>query len=290
MASMTSKDMQPAGGVLLLGATGRLGGMLRRHWPQPGDLRCQSRRAMAGFTRFDLPALGQAPAAEALEAAKGARAILCLSGVTPAAVARRGQPLSDNTTLALAALDLAQAVGVPRVLIASSAAVYGAGSGALSERQTVAPASDYGRAKLAMEQAVAARTTEGVTLLRIGNVAGADAILGGWRPGMELDRFPEGRTPRRSYIGPVTLARVLHQLCARAALPPVLNLASPGVVEMGALLDAAGLAWQPRPAGPGSIAAVELDTNALERLVSFAPENSTPAGLVGEWQRDSQHP
>ncbi|MEX3313979.1 NAD-dependent epimerase/dehydratase family protein [Sulfitobacter sp. PS-8MA] len=290
MASMISKDMQAAGGVLLLGATGRLGGMLRRHWPQPGDLRCQSRRAVAGFTRFDLPAPGQAPSAEALEAAKGARAILCLSGVTPAAAARSGQPLSDNTTLALAALDLAQAAGVPRVFIASSAAVYGAGSGALSERQTVAPASDYGRAKLAMEQAVAARTTEGVTLLRIGNVAGADAILGGWRPGMELDRFPEGRTPRRSYIGPVTLARVLHQLCARTALPPVLNLAAPGVVEMGALLDAAGLAWQPRPAGPGSIAAVELDTNALERLVSFAPENSTPAGLVGEWQRDSQHP
>ncbi|NUH67090.1 NAD(P)-dependent oxidoreductase [Sulfitobacter sp. S0837] len=289
MTSITSKEIRPSGGVLLLGATGRLGGMLRRHWPQAGDLLCQSRRAMAGFAQFDLPLPGQPPSDAALRAAEGVRAIICLSGVTPAA-ARNGQPMSDNTTLATAALDLAQAAGVSRVLIASSAAVYGAGKGAMSETQAVTPLSDYGRAKLAMEQAVLARGAGIARILRIGNVAGADAILGGWRPGMALDQFADGRTPRRSYIGPVTLARVMHGLCGSADLPDVLNIAAPGVVEMGALLDAAGLAWQPRPAGAESIAKVELDTNALERLVPFAPENTSPAGLVGEWQQDRQNP
>lgn len=131
-----------------------------------------------------------------------------------------------------------------------------------------------------------AQSETAVTALRIGNVAGADAILGGWRPGMQIDRFPDGRTPSRSYIGPVTLARVLHALCQADKLPPILNVAAPGAVEMGALLDAAGLAWQPKPAPAAAIPEVRLDTNALERHVDFTPETQTPAGLVREWQQD----
>lgn len=289
MASMTSNDSARPGGALLLGATGRLGTMLRRHWPVAQDLRCQSRQPIDGCRQFDLPLAGQSPSDVALNAARGARAIICLSGVTPAAAARTGQPLSDNSDLALAALNLAQAAGVARVMIASSAAVYGAGAGGaggLREADVASPVSDYGRAKLEMEQAVSAHAKAGATVLRIGNVAGADAILGGWRPGMEIDQFADGRTPRRSYIGPVTLARVIYALSKADDLPPVLNVAAPGAVEMGALLSAAGLDWQPRPAGAGSIAQVQLDTNALERYVAFAPENGSPAGLVGEWQQD----
>ena len=103
---------------------------------------------------------------------------------------------------------------------------------------------------------------------------------------MQIDQFPDGRTPSRSYIGPVTLARVLHQLCTGDDLPPILNIAAPGAVQMGALLDAAGLDWQPKPASIAAIPEVRLDTNALECRFDFAPENQTPVGLVSEWQQD----
>ncbi|MBO9438614.1 NAD-dependent epimerase/dehydratase family protein [Sulfitobacter sp. S46] len=293
MASMISKDSACPGssvifnGVLLLGATGRLGGMLRRHWPEPQALRSQSREPRPGFYDFKLPNAEESPSDAALAAARGARAIISLAGVTPAHAGACDAALEDNATLALAALKLAETAGVPRLLVASSAAVYGAEGGPLQEDLSCAPLSDYGRQKLAMEKAVQEASGEtAVTALRIGNVAGADAILGGWRPGMQIDRFPDGRTPSRSYIGPVTLARVLHALCHVEHLPPILNIAAPGAVEMGALLDAAGLAWEPKPAPASAIPEVRLDTKALERHVDFTPETQTPAGLVREWQQD----
>ena len=293
MASMISKDSACPGssvifdGVLLLGATGRLGGMLRRHWPEPQALRSQSREPRPGFYDFKLPNAEESPSDAALAAARGARAIISLAGVTPARARAGGVALEDNATLALAALKLAEAAGVPQLLVASSAAVYGAEDGPLREELSCVPLSDYGRQKLAMEKVVhKAQSETAVTALRIGNVAGADAILGGWRPGMQIDRFPDGRTPSRSYIGPVTLARVLHALCRADKLPPILNIAAPGEVEMGALLDAAGLAWQPKHAPAAAIPEVRLNTNALERHVDFTPETQTPVGLVHEWQQD----
>ena len=293
MASMTTKDSAVSSGpadfdgVLLLGATGRLGSMLRRHWPEPQALRSQSRQPRPGFCNFDLPAAGEGPSDAAISTARGARAVIALAGVTPARAGACGAALEDNVTLALAALKLAEAAAVPRFFVASSAAVYGAQDGPLREDMPCAPLSEYGRQKLAMEQAV--REAQGktvVTALRIGNVVGADAILGGWQPAMQIDRFPDGATPSRSYIGPVTLARVLCALCHVDDLPPVLNTAAPGAVQMGALLDAAGLAWQPKPAPATAIPEVRLDTNALECHVDFTPETQTPAGLVREWQQD----
>lgn len=293
MASMISKDSAtldgsvPFDGVLLLGATGRLGGMLRRHWPEAQALRSQSRQPRPGFHSFELPAAGEPPSDAAISAALGARAVISLAGVTPARAGACRGALEDNIDLALAALKLAEAAAVPRFFVASSAAVYGAEVGALREDIPCAPLSDYGRQKLAMEQAVhEAPGKTAVTALRIGNVAGADAILGGWQPGMQIDRFADGRTPSRSYIGPVTLARVLYTLCRINDLPPVLNIAAPGAVQMGALLDAAGLAWQPKPAPAAAIPEVRLDTNALENHVDFTPDTQTPAGLVREWQQD----
>jgi len=59
-------------------------------------------------------------------------------------------------------------------------------------------------------------------------------------------------------------------------------VASPGPVEMGALLDAAGLDWAARPASDGAIDVVALSTDALARYSSL-PETS-PAALVAEWR------
>ena len=287
--------------ILVLGASGRIGAMLRRGWPEgqglwqarpgPGPGRDRG-GAGADWLRFD--PLGD-PAA--LSAAAGrADAIICLAGVTPAAAAR-GAEMGDNIALGLAAVEAAaRAEGVP-VLLASSAAVYGTRGGLLSEDVLPAPVSAYGHAKAEMEARAADLGAElglAVTSLRIGNVAGADAILGGWRAGFALDRFADGRTPRRSYIGPAVLARVLGDLAARAArrrdLPACLNVAAPGAVEMGALLDAAGLAWTPRPAPEGAIPEVILDVTALAGLVALAPEEGTVEKLVAEWRGLAQKP
>lgn len=198
--------------------------------------------------------------------------------------------MRDNARLARAAITAAATTGA-RVLLASTAAVYGAQSGLLREAGPVCPASDYGMSKLEMEQValeLAAELDCRVTSLRIGNVAGSDAILGGWRAGFALDRFADGRTPRRSYIGPVLLAEVLLRLCRCDALPKVLNVAAPGMVEMGALLDQAGLPWQSRTPSSDAIPEVQLDVSSLAKLVDFDADAGSPARLVAEWRQSEE--
>lgn len=257
--------------------------MIRAFWPDSTDLACQSRAPGPGVVSFD-PLHDSDRLAAAM---RGRRAVVCLSGVTPAHAAATGDPFSLNTDLALAALNAAAGAGVPRLMLASSAAVYGAAGGPLAEDMLCAPVSDYGRAKLQMEQAAAALAKDReqpVTMLRIGNVAGADAILGGWRADMRLDTLPDGSTPERSYIGPKTLAAVVHRLCLLDDLPEILNVAAPGTVAMGDLLDAAGLRWSSRAAGPATIGKVQLQTRRLENLVEFAPNAGTAESLVAEWR------
>lgn len=262
MASIVSNQLQKNGRVLLLGGSGRLSSILRRHWPE-AELIVQSRRgADLTFDAMDAQAVAAA--------AEGMRAVICMAGVVPG----KGD-LLDNVALGVAAC-----AAQTRVFLASSAAVYG-GAGGICHEDKVAPVSDYGRAKLEMEQACAAPH---VTALRIGNVAGADAILGGWHPAMAIDQLKNGQTPQRSYIGPVTFTRVLHALTLADDIPAVLNLASPGVVAMGDLLDEAGLAWQARPAPDAVIPRVELDTSRLQSIVGVKP--ATAQNLVTEWRKD----
>ena len=269
--------------VLLLGASGRLGLMMQAFWPEKGTLVCHSRSNRPGYVTFDplsdVDLLGGAMSR--------ARAVICLSGITPAHAAASGDALTLNAELALATVRAADRAGGVRVFLASSAAVYGAAEGPLSEDMICNPVSDYGRAKLEMEKvalASAKARNVPVTVLRIGNVAGADAILGGWHRGMTVDLLPGGGTPWRSYIGPQTLTQVLHHLCRAGTLPDVLNIAAPGTVKMGALLDAAGLVWSPTPATGATIGRVERSTKRLENEFDFAPGAGTAAGLVAEWR------
>ena len=266
--------------MLLLGGGGQLGLALRAHWPQPGDLCVQSGSGGAGVLRFD-----PLDVAAMRDAAADARAIICLAGVTDARAARTGYSLSLNSDLAVAAVTASMGA---RVFIASSAAVYGAAGGVHDEDDAVSPLSAYGKAKLDMEvNALAQGRNRAVPVcaLRIGNVAGADAILGGWHDRMQIDQFADGTTPARSYIGPVSFARALHALTLADDLPAILNIATPGTVFMGDLLACAGLAWQSRPAPPEAIAEVALDVSRLSRYVDFAPVDSTAAGMVAEWRK-----
>ena len=284
MASTTTGNLDKNSQVLLLGTSGQLGQMLRFFWDGPPDLALHSRQAHSDFIQFDLILEPE----KAVAAMAEKRAVICLPGVTPARANSSGEVYSRNTDLALFAIKCAAKAGVHRVFLASSAAVYGAAAGMQDETSTPKPTAPYGQAKLEMEQAAFALSDElgqPVTALRIGNVAGADAILGGWRTGMQIDQVENAHTPRRSYIGPQSLTRVIETLCKTADLPNILNVTSPGVIEMGALLDAAGLPWDPRPAGENTIAEVALSTKRLERYVAFAPEDGTAAGMVAEWRR-----
>ncbi|MFL4469160.1 NAD-dependent epimerase/dehydratase family protein [Tateyamaria armeniaca] len=253
-------------GIIVLGAGGKLGRLLQ---PIISDDAVWLDRA--GLDICDGEALRNA--------LRGAGCVICMAGVTQGCSDRLGM----NSDLAIRTLDAAQEVGAGRVLLFSSAAVYGNTPGLLTEDGPTAPLYEYARAKLAMERA-AARHAHPNCVLRLGNVAGADAILGGWHPAFKLDALPDGTTPRRSYIGPHALARTLLDLAAAATLPDILNVAAPGCVEMGALLDAAGLAWTPRPATRDTIPTVNLDTTNLQAFTGFKTSEDTPDGIVSDWQ------
>lgn len=272
--------------VLVLGATGRLGGMLRRHWRAP-DLeplwQARQGRAPEGEDwvifdpRTDPLALAQACAR--------VDAVLDLAGPVPGP----GRKIDSFAAIAPLARAVAHGAGDRPLLWASSAAVYGARA-LCAEGDPLAPLSDYARAKAAGEAVLAARP--GACVLRIGNVAGADALLSGARPGVpvSLHRFKDGTTPRRSYLGPAALAEVLAGLLRRAgagALPGVVNVTGPGPgVEMAALLAAAGLRWTPAPAPEAALPAVVLASDRLAGLVELPPEAGTARGIVADWRAD----
>lgn len=263
--------------LLIMGGTGRLGRLLVRAGIGPAIW--QGRRAEKGVDCV-LDALAQ-PAALA-DLARKASAILCLSG--PA----RGtaDELSVHAPLGLCAVKAGQAAGIP-VLLASSAAVYGRPGAPCREANPPRPVSNYGRAKAGMERAALdAAGGHPVTVLRIGNVAGADALLGGPRPtvAVALDILPDGSAPRRSWIGPRALATVLRDLARAPALPEVLNLALPGVIGMDALLDEAGLAWHGVPAPATATPEVCLDVALLGGLVDLARFGSDAGALLRDWR------
>lgn len=280
--------------VLVLGANGRLGRILSQYWPTAGIApRWQQRQESKGdrggtvvvcdILSSRAPALGRNDI------------VLGLAGVVPG----RPQDLSLNTDLALATLDIARRSGARHVFLSSSAAVYGSKPGLYSVGAAPQPDTPYGRAKLDMERAViaaAADASVGVTCLRIGNVAGADALLGmaalKWRSerhgAVALDQFSNGTGPLRSYIGPKDLADVLARLCRLGAkgapLPLVLNVAAPGPVAMTDLLDAARVAWAWQPAPDTAVAQLVLDVAALTALYAFSTDAAQPARIVSQWE------
>lgn len=269
------------GRVLVVGASGRVGRMLARAWIQDGI--CPILQHRGPPLPFDLPQIAWQPLAEDLPQT-GAATMIVLAGV----VAGRGD-LADNAAIARACLRAAAAAGIGQVLLASSIAVYGSNGGpAFTESAGCAPVNDYGRAKLAMEAEAAPFRARGmaVTCLRIGNVAGADALLLNVAAGQKVwvDRFADGGGPVRSYIGPRSLARVLAGLVGRD-LPEVLNLAAPEPVAMADLAQAAGAEWDWRVAPATAHARITMDCSLLAGLCGLAAEGSTAAAMVAEWRQ-----
>lgn len=243
-------------GPLVLGASGKVGTMLRRLC-DTGEI-CFAAKPVFQYRRGDQGLVWDVLHQPAPDVAFSS--IIVLAGQTG------HDDLGVNRDLALAACELA--AGAP-VLLASTQAVYGPQDGIMSETDTCAPVTAYGRAKLAMEQAVASH--DNVTCLRIGNVVGCDGLAAGMARGaVTLDQFTDGQFPQRAMIGPHSLCHALVALLAhKKSLPQTLNLAQAPLVGMDAILNAAGAQWVPRPAPDGALARLEMDLTALRNLVDL---------------------
>lgn len=281
--------------VLVLGSSGRIGRMLRRAWTQ--DAAQHTGIEFVFQTRRTAPAhpddllwdiLAQPP--RAIEDAAPFDCMIVLSGVTPGPDA----DFTLNTSIGVACLSAAARLGIPHVLLASTSAVYGTYSDdPFVESDPLDPVNDYGRSKREMEEVCAAQARAagfGLCCLRIGNVAGADALLingAALAPGepLRLDHFNDGGTPVRSYIGPQSLARVMVSLVReRMRLPTALNIAAPGAITMQALAQAAGMPVELRPAQGSAHQYVTLECSALANLHRFEPDELEPAHMVQQWQ------
>ena len=267
--------------ILLTGATGRLGPLLCRAWTATAAAPTVATLARSGAAQFrwtpgapfdHLPRCG---------------AVVALWGVTSGTAAH----LAANSDLARAALDLARGLGARTVLHMSSAGVYGPGAD-MDEATPPHPVTDYGRAKLAMEQHVAGfDPADGVahSCLRLANVVGADSLapaLHGDRR-LRLDRFRDGAGPRRSYIAPGLLARVLARLAAlpAAALPPVVNVAARRPVGMADLARAAGCPIEWTPAPDTAVQTVTLNTDRLAGLLPSLDLNADAEMMIDDMRR-----
>lgn len=268
--------------LLVTGAAGRIGRALRAVFAENGvgglPVLWHGRRAAHGI---DL--VWDIGADPPTVLPKGV-VVLHLAGQTRGTAAI----LADNARATEALCRAANAAEAAHVFLMSSAAVYRPQARPLTEDQAPDPVSDYGRAKLAAEQvAEATLRGPGLTVLRLANLAGADALLGGVREGLAVLLDPiEGQSggPERSYIGPRVMARVVEGLVQRVMaglpVPRVVNLAQPGVVAMADLLQAAGAVWSFGPPRAGAVARVVLDVALLQSLFSL-PE-ATSQGLVAD--------
>ncbi|MHA6346797.1 NAD-dependent epimerase/dehydratase family protein [Roseivivax sp. CAU 1761] len=267
------------GTILLLGAGGRVGRLLRAAWPGPAAPVWVSRTA-PGALRWQ--------PGDPVSALPRVRTVAALWGAVPVP----GADLADNARLARAAMALGAELGARLVIHCSSAAVYRPGPAALRETDAADPPSAYGAAKLDMERAIAeerARRPAGprAVALRIGNVAGAESLAATLYEGgpVTLDRFASGAGPVRSYIAPADLARVLLALDAAEPerVPALLNVAAPRPTAMAALAAAAGREIRWRPAPPGAAERVQLDTARLAALCPLPADAAAPEHLLAGW-------
>lgn len=276
---MTSSTTEDAVGPLILGSGGQIGTAFRTLWDGgawPDRRRPLWHRRHGGDFSWDMLA-GPAPRDPRLSLTRGV--IVLTGGVSG------GTDPSHNATLARAAVDLAKREGLGPVLLCSSQAVYGCAEGPRGEGDRPQPISAYGQAKLEMEAAVAGQ--DGLCCLRIGNVAGTDMLLRNAALGpVKLDQFPDGRGPRRCYIGPRSLAASMLSLIeahlAGQTLPSILNVSAPGERDMADLLTEAEAKWSWTPAPETAMPSLSLDLSLMNSLAPLPVAAGSAQSLIAE--------
>ncbi|MHA6327201.1 NAD-dependent epimerase/dehydratase family protein [Roseivivax sp. CAU 1753] len=269
---------------VFLGASGRVGKLLANHWrqvpQQKFSIDYQTRRTGSAGLLWS-PLDGPEAFLNYVRQSSTPTGLFVFLGATPG----QATDMDLNLALAKATLDAAAEAGVSRVLLASTSAVYGVGE-ELHEMSPLRPVNEYGHAKARMEDACTPYRNCGVNVccLRIGNVAGADALLKhrkskNPRP---IEQFEDGLGPKRSYIGPGTMCSVLDSLASQTELlPDSLNIATPLPVRMADLADAADMDWHYVPASsPASHQNITIDCSLLQTLHTFDPGDSQAGNIV----------
>lgn len=190
-------------------------------------------------------------------------AVLDLSGIT------KGEGMEQNPILAANVARQSLRIKAKHFFF-STAGVYPGGTHDFSEEDAPLPSGLYGASKLASETALRQIVPDAV-VLRVGNVAGADALLAGNRKGSAvLDQTDDGRGPIRSYIGPKTLVETLFRLVQRLGVgrpvPNILNLSQPGELAMAQLLTAARFDWRFHPDRFAPIPRAVMSTDRIETI------------------------
>ncbi len=275
-----------------MGASGRVGRLITRTWGKHDSpwhtVPLQYRRPHRLFNSTNIPwdvTDGPDGLLKWIDRFGALETLIVMAGVTPGT----SSDMTLNTLIAKAYLDAAKVAGIKRVLLASSSAVYGFGGGLpMSEAHSCAPVNTYGKSKLDMEtmaRNVAADTNMEICCLRIGNVAGADALLLNASKAtpdspLIIDRFSDGAGPLRSYIGPTQAGDVLAQLaCHKGALPSVLNFAGTAPIHMEELAIAAALPWRYATAPQTTHQSITLDCSVLAALIDM-PRGSHDARMI----------
>ncbi|MBX7460388.1 NAD-dependent epimerase/dehydratase family protein [Qipengyuania huizhouensis] len=283
--------------IVLVGASGRVGQLVSVAWQQQNFQSPQFVRQFRGEGVANKPDQlswdpmeGSGALRDWTETYGEISAMIVLAGTTP----RTGQDLSLNATIADRCIVASRDAEVPRVLMASSSAVYGIGgnNGPILESSICKPLGAYGEAKLEMERVCIEWRQRGVDVscLRIGNVAGADALLLNLIEADEgapvmIDIYDDGMGPIRSYLGPESLANVLSALATSSrSLPSVINIAAPAPIAMEELANSAGHLWAPRYVADNSTQRIVLDCSLLGEFYSFSSEECKPAEMVRQWK------
>ncbi|MDO6735075.1 SDR family oxidoreductase [Octadecabacter sp. 1_MG-2023] len=277
--------------TILLGANGRLGTILSHFARGAGlDWKTQARQGDA-----DIIWSGDFGDTAADQVFQNDATILNFIGETGT---DKTQLESANVDFVEQLLEKASQSNVKHVILASSAAVYGAGDGTpFKEMDQTAPLNAYGKSKAAMEHIAkdfaATSSAPKITIARIGNVAGADALLAAAHryladsAAMPLHRFSDGTASVRSYIGPYDFF-----VAIKALIPTpdtklrTVNVVQQQPVSLDKLLAAykvhllPDLNWIDEPAPNGVPHSVVLSTDTLQTIVTL--ENyDDPADALG---------
>lgn len=273
--------------MIVTGAGGRLGRLFAAAWADrpPAGLRLHwSGRRKGTAIQWDM-------LSDQVPELPPRAIVLHLAGVARGATAS----FADNAAMIHALLRGCRASKAHAVLFASSASVYAPGPRPARESDPPAPQTDYGRSKLLAEQALQglAGPDLPVHVLRIGNVPGADALLGPHAGTglLILDPVP-GREggPVRSWIGPRELAEVIAELARLQSLdrlaPTTLNIAQDPPLPMAALLQASGLPWAYGPGSDRVVADATLATERLQSLMALPPAQADSLAQQAAWARE----
>ena len=283
--------------VLLVGATGSVGSMIFKCWEDRGENfelvpQVRSTKGLLNEVVWD-PFEGSDNLARDISKHRTIKTMVILAGITPGSE----KPLSLNSEIVEACLFAAFKVGIKRILVASSSAVYGINDGTpFRENSKTVPQNAYGKAKLKMETICHQWAQKGLNVccLRIGNVAGADALMKNFETKklnspLKIDIFQDGKGPLRSYIGPFTMYKVLKKLSlSNNALPRILNLAAPIPMRMEDIANAAGHEWIARSCLDSGIQRITLDCSLISKLYKFTKKDSSPEEIIRQWEEQTR--